>query len=117
VAWCWCGGGSDGVVLHVWARGRVRWLDLVTVDKVPPLVVFVFVVVFVVFFFVFVVVVVVFFVVVGLFRRVLFLAARQDLDTRRVFVAIIFGARVVVDSDSFSESDGDVSVTLSIAGR
>lgn len=58
------------MALNVGARGRVGWLDLLVVDEIPP------------FLAVVLVVVVFFFVVVSLFRRILFLASRQNLDTR-----------------------------------
>lgn len=63
-------GGANGMALNVGARGRVGWLDLLVVDEIPP------------FLAVVLVVVVFFFVVVSLFRRILFLASRQNLDTR-----------------------------------
>lgn len=94
------------MVLYAGARGRVRGLDLVDVvtERVPVgVVLFLFLVVVVVF---------VFFVRVS----VLFLAARrQDLYARGVFLFAVVFAGVVVDSDSFPESDGDVSVAFHIA--
>jgi hypothetical protein len=103
VSYCGDGGGVDGMALHVGPRSRVGWLDLLVIDEIPPFltVVLVLVVVF----------------VVGLLGRIVLLAARQDLNTRRVFVAVILVARVVVDCDSFPESDGDVSVALYFARR
>jgi hypothetical protein len=86
-------------MLGVRARGRVGRLELVDVDPVPLVVVFVVVLV-----------------LVRLFGRVVVLgAARQDLHARRVlvFAVRVLGARMVVDGDSFPESEGHVSVAVS----
>jgi hypothetical protein len=87
-----------------WARGRVGRVDVVF-DVVPRA--FVLVV-----FFLF------FFVVVGFFGGgVLVVADRENLNASRVpsvALVVVESARVVVDSDSFPESDGNVSVALDV---
>jgi hypothetical protein len=80
------------------ARGRVGRLDLVVVDEVPLGV--------------FLLAVVVVRGVLVLVGRVLVLADFRDLDARRVFVAVVLVARVVVDGYSFPKFDGDVSIAL-----
>jgi hypothetical protein len=66
--------GVDGVSFGTMrARGRVGGLDLVVVDEVPPLVVLVVAVFGLVF--------VLFVVVVGLFGRIGYVAACQNLDS------------------------------------
>lgn len=76
------------MVLYTRARSRVGGLDLVNVvsERVPVGVVLFLVLV----------------VLVG-FVSVLSLAARGDLDARRVFFVAVVFACVVVDSDSFPE--------------
>ncbi|PSN65029.1 hypothetical protein BS50DRAFT_49864 [Corynespora cassiicola Philippines] len=87
------GGGrwwsGDGVMLDAGARGRVGRFDLVTCNVVPLVVLF------------------------GL-CVVLALAARRNLDASKVFflvgVAVVLGARRVVDGDVSPKRDSDVSV-------